>query len=459
MKVTRRNRVRGTGLNPMQRAVEDFLDGHSVVAVGLASLVASELEKQGATGIRARMDWLESEVRKRLLNEGGLGWEQPFNGDFPELEGNYSVSFDAADLQLLAGATEGAVEAAVQRAVDSFFTQTLEDVRAQGAQAVERREKELMQFRGRLADRWDKPLRLLATELGVALQFGSDMTEWLRSQASDTDSALVEALLRLHARACQTAGEVEVLLQAGFADGALSRWRTLHEVTVVAMFLQEHGDDVAQRYLDHLAIDSFDMARKYRAACEPLVPCAMDDDEMEELEAEARALKAKYGKEFAAEYGWAAAALRNPNPKFSHIEQAVDFAKLRPFYKLASNTVHAGPKGAFWKLGLSAGEQDMLLAGPSNAGLAEAGRLTAMSLAHVSMTLMMVHTVVDSTVWTRVILQLSREAGEEFLRAERKLLDEEGRLRPRRVWVPARLHRYQERPEKLSARLRRRFGG
>lgn len=99
----------------------------------------------------------------------------------------------------------------------------------------------------------------------------------------------------------------------------------------------------------------------------------------------------------------------------------------------------------------------MLLAGPSNAGLAEAGRLTAMSLAQVSMVLMMVHTVVDSLVWARVILQLSRDAEEEFLRAERRLLDDEGTLRPRRVRSPAR-QPDQGVTEKPSTRLRRRMG-
>ena len=73
------------------------------------------------------------------------------------------------------------------------------------------------------------------------------MAEWLRSKARDSDSALIEALLHLHARGCQVASEVEVLLEAGFADGALSRWRTLHEVTTVACFLHKHGNDAGKR--------------------------------------------------------------------------------------------------------------------------------------------------------------------------------------------------------------------
>lgn len=170
MSVTRRNRVHGSDLNPMQRAVEGFLDGDSMGVLGLATLVASTLEKQGATGISVKMEWLQSEIRKRLLKQDGLEWEHPFSGDFPGLEGNYSVSIDPNDLEVLAGATEGAAEAAVQQAVDSFFSCTLEDVRVQAAEAVARREEELMGFRSRLADRWEKPLRLLATELGVALQ-------------------------------------------------------------------------------------------------------------------------------------------------------------------------------------------------------------------------------------------------------------------------------------------------
>src|SRR5262249_50921986 len=43
-----------------------------------------------------------------------------------------------------------------------------------------------------------------------------------------------EALVRLHARSCLVAEEVCWLMEGGFASGAHSRWRTLHELVTVS---------------------------------------------------------------------------------------------------------------------------------------------------------------------------------------------------------------------------------
>ena len=56
-----------------------------------------------------------------------------------------------------------------------------------------------------------------------------------------------EALSRLLARACRIAEEVLVLLKAGYGQGALARWRALHEVAVVADLIAENGEDCAER--------------------------------------------------------------------------------------------------------------------------------------------------------------------------------------------------------------------
>ena len=52
------------------------------------------------------------------------------------------------------------------------------------------------------------------------------------------------------------ADEIICLLENGFADGAMARWRTLHEIAIVAIVLSKHGEDIAQGYLDHQAVES-----------------------------------------------------------------------------------------------------------------------------------------------------------------------------------------------------------
>lgn len=437
----------------MQASIDEFVSSNQLALPSLVRAVAKKLEAQGATITDALLEWLEDEFRKRLTNEDGLTWDHPLDSEVHLVEGTYSIDLDLSDWDGLSEQMMAAGTAAVTAAIESFFTTTMATVREHATAAVAQRQIEAEGFRQRLEKRWKAPLQLFALQLGLAVQFGADLNQWMRSQPSEGGDSLTECMLRLLARACQIAGEVEALLQAGFGDGALSRWRTLHEVAVIAMFLQERGEDVAQRYLDHLAIDSLDLARKYAAANEALGYRPISPQEMQGLEARAAALKLKHGKEFGHEYGWAASTLNIPSPNFTQIEKAVSIDKYRPFYKLASGTIHAGPKGAFWKLGLTPETQHGLLAGPSNSGLEEAGRLTAHTLSLICATVAVVGTSTDAVVWARVISELSKDVGGAFISAGERLVEDESRFE----WDDASPQHKQVR-EKLSARLRRRQG-
>src|SRR5687768_1971065 len=80
---------------------------------------------------------------------------------------------------------------------------------------------------------WGKPLDTLAeltvrcSRLGAEVRSGKALN--LREHA----------LTLLWARGCQVAFAIHTLLEAGFADDAHGRWRTLHELNVVAQFLGE----------------------------------------------------------------------------------------------------------------------------------------------------------------------------------------------------------------------------
>lgn len=59
------------------------------------------------------------------------------------------------------------------------------------------------------------------------------------------------ALKKLAQRAYEISGELTTLTRAGYADGALARWRSLHEICVVAMFLSRRSDRCSEMYLSH----------------------------------------------------------------------------------------------------------------------------------------------------------------------------------------------------------------
>ena len=66
------------------------------------------------------------------------------------------------------------------------------------------------------------------------------------------------ALREIQGRACQQYLEILCLMQNGFADGACARWRSLYELSVVACFIRESGEEVAKSYFESLkSSDSF----------------------------------------------------------------------------------------------------------------------------------------------------------------------------------------------------------
>jgi hypothetical protein len=242
-------------------------------------------------------------------------------------------------------------------------------------------------FEKRLRDIWDIPLAMYEVIHALCTELGAELNSSYRPQAAKQQDFTFEALTRLHGRACLTGSEVGALLRSGHATGANARWRTLHELAVVGMFISERGQDVAKRYLDH---DFIERARgtlqleKYaeRLGEEPVAP-----EEVERASRIIQELVGRYGTGYDSNYGWAAAALKNPNPNFANISTAIDMRHWAPYFRLASGGIHAGPHGSFFDLGLHP-SIEAIPAGPSHFGLADPGGNSLISLHQITIVLM-----------------------------------------------------------------------
>ena len=211
----------------------------------------------------------------------------------------------------------------------------------------------------------------------------------------------------------------------------MARWRSLHEVAVVALFISKNGSECAERYTYHQFVESRKAAKNYercqiRLGYEPIA-----EAEVEEIERLYQFVLDKYGAEFREQYGWARPYLSVPEKarvNFSDIEEAADIDHLRAHYQMASHNVHANPKGVFFKLGLIA-ESEVLLAGPSNAGFAEPGHASAISLMQASSALMKINTTLDNIVLLKIMMKLTDEIGAGFLAAAKRLSEDEASLK------------------------------
>jgi hypothetical protein len=91
---------------------------------------------------------------------------------------------------------------------------------------------------------------------------------------------------------------------------------------------------------------------------------------------------------------------------------------MRSYYKLASNNVHANPKGVFYRLGLSRFDEEILLAGPSNTGLADPANGTLSSICQITTSFLLHDTNLDRIVASQALLRLSHDIQRLFVEVQ-----------------------------------------
>lgn len=257
------------------------------------------------------------------------------------------------------------------------------------AELAELRREPLSQFEARLLVRWRKPLIMFEAILELSMQLGETYNRVHRRSAARRQDFVFEALTRLHARALLTASEVLALLRTGHASGANARWRTMHEISVVAQFLSIQGAATAERYLLFDVITREKAARNYQDFAVRLGERPLSKRTLQRLRTARARLERRFGKQFSlGDQGWAAADFNLKRPvTIRDLEEDVALSHLRPRYLMASHPVHAGPRGVVWSL--EEWPMGVLPAGPSNSGLAEPAAGTLVTLNQVNATLVL----------------------------------------------------------------------
>ncbi|HKP90337.1 MAG TPA: DUF5677 domain-containing protein [Thermoleophilaceae bacterium] len=258
--------------------------------------------------------------------------------------------------------------------------------RLRGRRHLARERASARAFHRILKMRWSAALDRLDLLVIRSRNSGAAFNSRHRPEAATSNDYLFDALTKLHARACRVASEVVVLLRHGYPEGAHARWRTLHEIAVTMFFLKTHGPEVAERYLLHDAVRRYAAAEEYQKHHQALGYEPYSQEELDSGRQVRDALVARFGDAYATQYGWAASVLSSPT--FRSIEEAANMQKWRPWFRMASEGQHGGSHGVAFTLGLSAGGDDVLLAGASDAGLADPGTAASISLVQATVALL-----------------------------------------------------------------------
>ncbi len=306
----------------------------------------------------------------------------------------------------------------VEKTIYRFGKLMLRRIKKELPSHVSERIDERDEFRRRVWRHWKKPFELFHIYLAICNETAAEFNRLHRGKAAKKNDLVFDVLTRLEARGCQIAMEVITLLESGLADGAHARWRSLHEIACVAMFIRKHGQELANKYLLHDLVQSYKSAKRYEQWSKELGHRPLSKRTLARQERNYRAVIRRFGADFSSEYGWAAKELGVKKPNFADIERAVGLEKLRPYYRMASDNVHANARAIRFKLGLPNGN-GMLLAGASDAGLADPGDGAAMSLFQLTSTLLTSKPNVDSLVTCAILADLQRQIGTEFLKAHK----------------------------------------
>lgn len=287
------------------------------------------------------------------------------------------------------GAGEGAIATAIDQAAQAAAAAVADELQADAPRMLREHKALRDGFERRLRQRWGPALDLYECVYVCCLESGEEFHKEQSARAAHDDDAKFSALTLLHGRACLVASEIYGLLRTGHAAGAQARWRTLHELAVVAFILGAHDREISERFLLHRRVEQYKDAKRYQQHCEAIGYEKFSDEEMKGMRRASDEVVARYGPGYGRDWGWARPLLpENEQPSFASLEKLAGFEHLRPWYRLANHGIHSGATGAVHVVDFYGRGREML-AGPSNSGLADPADGALISLCQVTTALLL----------------------------------------------------------------------
>lgn len=311
----------------------------------------------------------------------------------------------------------------LEKAVPEIFSSTLSDLDRTRASMLKVARRDQAAFEARNMRRWQKAFDLAETVAKLAEEIGENFNQHHRPAAAKENDLVFEAVVRLHSRSLLIGREALHLCRGGYADGALSRWRSIHECRVIASLIAEHGQEVAIRYFASFECASLKAARELNKVVGlPGYDQGFSAEEIEAMERRVSEICDELGPEMRNDYGWASGVIGKAKPTFANIEEAVGLAHERPRYRWASQHTHATSRPPNKLLGAVEATEMMYLVGPSNSGMTDPLQFIALGLAEMTKLLLSVRPTLDGQVYGGIIGHYAGQVGKTALQEERSSL-------------------------------------
>ena len=278
-------------------------------------------------------------------------------------------------------------------------------------------------FRERCYKKWKPGFDVFQIFRHFCIEIGSLFQKEFCQYEAYLHDPLLGVLMRQHAHSCRIMGEVEVLLRNGYPDGALARWRALHEIAVTSILIQKHGRPIAEDFIRFGIVEAVKGMETYQEtavdmAREPYVKAELDKARKSRDEI------LENRREFNSRGGWAIPYVGAG--RFEKLQECAGLAKWKNDYKWASQNVHANYREMRKLLGMAEAKEDVLLVGSSNSGFTTPAHSSAIALGQVTSVFLTCyidddHCPIDYTfvsVCLPTMNFLIQEIGQKFIEVE-----------------------------------------
>jgi hypothetical protein len=303
----------------------------------------------------------------------------------------------------------------------------LKDLLASAGEMLSAERIERQGFERRTFERWKPSFDHLEMMWRIAQEVGEANARFSETSEREDEDFTFNALCSIFPRALLIAQEVLCLLRGGFPDGALARWRSLHELTVTAMFLAKRGEDASKEYLLSFHFSARRAAKQLNSYSDRNQIKELSAAELYEIDQRCKEAERILGRNVVSDKDGEWPAITMSHRTFADLEREVGMDHWRPYYKWASTHTHAGHRLADRLLGLSESDETQYLVGASNSGFVDPLQMTAISLANITSTFLLYRPNADRIIIADVLLEISKLMSSIAMENERSTLAEHKR--------------------------------
>lgn len=164
----------------------------------------------------------------------------------------HKLSKEEIDKRITRVLERGVIEETYSDFVENISNTLAENIESSMYEHVLDARAHTAEFLARQEQKWGKAFVASEALYLCIFEATENYNAFVVSKHAGEENYTYLVLKNIQGRALQIYKEILCLNQNGFADGALARWRSLYELSVIACFIKKYGEPIAQAYVNSI---------------------------------------------------------------------------------------------------------------------------------------------------------------------------------------------------------------